>query len=236
MLLDQFPRNAFRGTPRMYATDALARAGRGRRDRGRPRPRRSSRSCSSSSTCRSAIPRTWPTRSARSRSPGASGSPTCRTPSDTATSSGASAASRIAIRSSGAPCRRRSSDFSTKAATPGELLAAVMHRKKGAAAHAAALYFAPIFPYFRLNRRGKESPSYLTMSPTSAVFTFPFSHAYAPLRGPLRPSCSLGRAILRQAPRAIASTAPAAALAGRWLLCRASAHRMGSEKPLPPVP
>lgn len=26
LLLDQFPRNAFRGTPRMYATDALARA------------------------------------------------------------------------------------------------------------------------------------------------------------------------------------------------------------------
>lgn len=26
ILLDQFPRNAFRGTPRMYATDALARA------------------------------------------------------------------------------------------------------------------------------------------------------------------------------------------------------------------
>src|SRR5262245_24479556 len=25
LLLDQFPRNAFRGTPRMYATDALAR-------------------------------------------------------------------------------------------------------------------------------------------------------------------------------------------------------------------
>ena len=27
LLLDQFPRNAFRGTPRMYATDAAARAG-----------------------------------------------------------------------------------------------------------------------------------------------------------------------------------------------------------------
>src|SRR3954447_19963688 len=26
LLLDQFPRNAFRGTPRMYATDAQARA------------------------------------------------------------------------------------------------------------------------------------------------------------------------------------------------------------------
>jgi uncharacterized protein (DUF924 family) len=26
LLLDQFPRNAFRGTPRMYATDAMARA------------------------------------------------------------------------------------------------------------------------------------------------------------------------------------------------------------------
>jgi uncharacterized protein (DUF924 family) len=26
LLLDQFPRNAFRGTPRMYASDALARA------------------------------------------------------------------------------------------------------------------------------------------------------------------------------------------------------------------
>lgn len=26
ILLDQFPRNAFRGTPRMYATDAMARA------------------------------------------------------------------------------------------------------------------------------------------------------------------------------------------------------------------
>ena len=25
VLLDQFPRNAFRGTPRMYATDAVAR-------------------------------------------------------------------------------------------------------------------------------------------------------------------------------------------------------------------
>ena len=25
LLLDQFPRNAFRGTPRMYATDAMAR-------------------------------------------------------------------------------------------------------------------------------------------------------------------------------------------------------------------
>ena len=40
LLLDQFPRNAFRGTPRMYATDAKARAIGRRRYRCRSRPRR----------------------------------------------------------------------------------------------------------------------------------------------------------------------------------------------------
>ena len=66
LLLDQYPRNAFRDTPRMYATDAMARnvadqaiaAGHDRAV--------AERSGACSSICRSAIPRRWPTRSAAS--------------------------------------------------------------------------------------------------------------------------------------------------------------------------
>ena len=62
LLLDQFPRNAFRGTPRMYATDAAARriaaaaidAGHDRRCRP---------SCGRFSICPLAIPKIWPIRS-----------------------------------------------------------------------------------------------------------------------------------------------------------------------------
>ena len=62
LLLDQFPRNAFRDTPRMYDTDAW-------RARWRDaaiaagHDRRSTSDCRSSSICRSVIPRTSPTRS-----------------------------------------------------------------------------------------------------------------------------------------------------------------------------
>jgi hypothetical protein len=66
LLLDQFPRNAFRGTPRMYRTDAMAREtaaaaiGAGLDRASMPR-------CGSSSVCRLAIRKIWTTRNARSR-------------------------------------------------------------------------------------------------------------------------------------------------------------------------
>ena len=57
ILLDQFPRNSFRGTPRMYATDARRARSRTRRSR----PATTARflpSCACSSLCRSATRRT----------------------------------------------------------------------------------------------------------------------------------------------------------------------------------
>jgi hypothetical protein len=84
ILLDQFPRNAFRGS-----------------------------SCISPS----GIPRNWPTRSARSLSQRALASPIFRTRNGIATSCSASADFLTAIRSSDAPCARKSRAISTRAAT-----------------------------------------------------------------------------------------------------------------------
>ena len=100
VLLDQFPRNAFRGTPRMYApTRWLARSRIAQSKRGTTAR---SMSSSSFSICRSVIPRTWPTRSDPWPSRAASESRTSHMPKGTATLSVGSAASRIATPSSGA--------------------------------------------------------------------------------------------------------------------------------------
>ena len=100
VLLDQFPRNSFRGTPRMYATDAAARrladaaiaAGHDRFAGGG--------AAESSSICRSGTPKIWPTRIAPSSSAAVSVGATWRKRSTTATSCGGSAVSRTATRSS----------------------------------------------------------------------------------------------------------------------------------------
>ena len=103
ILLDQFPRNAFRGTPRMYATDAW------RAQIATPRSPpattvRRHRSCRCSSICRSGTRRDLADqeRAVELCAPPRA-SPTRRMPSTTATSCGASAASRTATRSSAAP-------------------------------------------------------------------------------------------------------------------------------------
>ncbi len=64
LLLDQYPRNAFRGTPRMYASDAQARRW-AERALGQGLDRQVGTRCGCSSTCRSPMPRTLPTRIAR---------------------------------------------------------------------------------------------------------------------------------------------------------------------------
>ena len=102
ILLDQFPRNAFRGTPRMYATDALAREAADAAIARRSRSRASRRRCGFFSVCRSAIRKLWPTRTAASRSPKAWVSPARAARSTTARSCAGSAASRTATRSSDA--------------------------------------------------------------------------------------------------------------------------------------
>ena len=63
ILLDQFPRNAFRGTARMYATDERRPAHRPRRSL-RATTGVSTRRCGCSSICRSPTRRAWPTRTA----------------------------------------------------------------------------------------------------------------------------------------------------------------------------
>ena len=99
LLLDQFPRNAFRGTPRMYATDALARESPLRPSLpamtgGRAELQRSS-------TCPSATPRASPTRTDRSARR-ALGEPNLSHANRIATSSAVSGGSLTATRFSGA--------------------------------------------------------------------------------------------------------------------------------------
>jgi Bacterial protein of unknown function (DUF924) len=97
LLLDQFPRNAFRGTPRMYASDTQARAvadiaiavG---------HDRQVSPELRDSSTCRSVIPKSLPIRIAPSGCFGSLARPRSRMPSGTATSSAALGAFPTAIR------------------------------------------------------------------------------------------------------------------------------------------
>jgi Bacterial protein of unknown function (DUF924) len=93
LLLDQFPRNAFRGTPRMYCTDLIAREVARAAIGGTTAS--FTRHCSSSSTSPSVIQKTWPTKSDRSRSTGALVSRICLMRNGTATSSDGLGASRI---------------------------------------------------------------------------------------------------------------------------------------------
>ena len=67
ILLDQFPRNMFRGDARAFATDPLARAVTAGAHRPRLRQRRCRRTCAAFSICRSSIRKTSPTRNAASR-------------------------------------------------------------------------------------------------------------------------------------------------------------------------
>lgn len=108
ILLDQYPRNAFRGSDRMYATDTLARivadAALDRRTTARSIP-----NCAGSSTCPSPIPSISRIRSDRSLS-----APTCQSPGRrihvaTATSLLASVGSRTATRFLAARRRARKS-------------------------------------------------------------------------------------------------------------------------------
>jgi hypothetical protein len=66
LLLDQFPRNAFRGTPRMYITDVIARRSLARLLR-QGTTALFTKHCSSSSTFPSVIRENWHTKSDRSR-------------------------------------------------------------------------------------------------------------------------------------------------------------------------
>ena len=117
LLLDQFPRNAFRGTPRMYDTDALARriasaaiaAG---HDRAVPADAQAFHLSAVRPFRRYGRP--GPLGCAQ---PAAWASLISRMPKATATSSGASGASRIATRSWGGPPRRTSNASSTRAAS-----------------------------------------------------------------------------------------------------------------------
>lgn len=96
LLLDQLPRNAFRGTPRMYASDAAAR-----RIAAEPSPPTMTGGCppssGNSSTFPSRIPKISPTRTGPSNCAGLSDIRTRRIPNAIATSSCVSAAFRIAI-------------------------------------------------------------------------------------------------------------------------------------------
>ena len=65
LLLDQIPRNVFRGSAHAYATDRAGAPLRRGCGRAGLRYRGSTRRCGCSSTCRSSIPRTSPTRSVR---------------------------------------------------------------------------------------------------------------------------------------------------------------------------
>ena len=67
IVLDQFPRNMFRGDARTFAADPLARAVADARARARLRPAGAARRNGSSSICRSSIPSRWPTRSDAAR-------------------------------------------------------------------------------------------------------------------------------------------------------------------------
>lgn len=120
LLLDQFPRNCFRGTPRMFATDAAALAAANAAiEAGHDRaidpslrlflylPFEHSESA-------------WPIRTARLHSLRRSARSFSLTLRSTGRSSGASGGFRIATPSSGARRRRRSSASWTKAVSPAE--------------------------------------------------------------------------------------------------------------------
>ncbi len=64
IVLDQFPRNMFRGDARAFAADRGRARGRRPRARARLRPAGSGHASGCSSICRSSIPRRWPIRSA----------------------------------------------------------------------------------------------------------------------------------------------------------------------------
>src|SRR3954470_14522445 len=66
IVLDQFPRNMFRGTSQAFASDAQARDV-ARHAIARVQIKGSNRSCSNSSTCPSCIPSTCPTNCTASR-------------------------------------------------------------------------------------------------------------------------------------------------------------------------
>jgi len=111
ILLDQYPRNAFRWTSRMYSTDAAARR---LADAAIAASRRTYRG---SFICPSVTPKTWPTRTAPSSFVAASVDETSPKLSTTATSCGGSAVSRIATRFSAGRRRRRNRSTSPAAAT-----------------------------------------------------------------------------------------------------------------------
>jgi len=122
LLLDQFPRNAFRGTPRMYATDAMARDVADR--------------AILAGLDKSVDPqiRTFvylPFGHSENLADQERSVALSRTQRVITTSSRASAASRIATPFSGARCGRRNRTTSTRAATPVEAAGrqAAMHRR-----------------------------------------------------------------------------------------------------------
>ena len=93
ILLDQYPRNAFRGTAHMYATDGLALHF-ARQAEALSKPR-----CACFFACRSRTQKTRPTRTSRFGSMPAWAARPKRTPSATATSLAASVVFRTAIQS-----------------------------------------------------------------------------------------------------------------------------------------
>ena len=97
ILLDQFPRNMFRGNARAFATDPLARAVADRAI-ARASIKRLTRRCGNSSVCRSCIPNLFPIRIGRCVFTRRSATPTYRsTLSLIATSSRSSDGFRIEI-------------------------------------------------------------------------------------------------------------------------------------------
>ena len=116
IVLDQFPRNMFRGDRRAYETDGLARSVADRAI-GRGFDRQASHAERQFFICRSNTRKTSPIRNAASRSRAATATMSSRnTPSDMPTSSVASGGSRTATRRWAAPPGRRSRPSSTPAA------------------------------------------------------------------------------------------------------------------------
>ena len=109
-LLDQFPRNVFRGTRRMYATDAAALSVARAAMTGTSIP-----ICGSCSICRSHIRNRRRTRNALSRCAALLAGKAGPMPKVTATSSSGSAASLTAIRSSDARRAKRNGASSMRA-------------------------------------------------------------------------------------------------------------------------
>lgn len=132
IVLDQFPRNMFRGDRRAYETDGVARSVADRAiGRGFDRQVSYHMSSASSSICHSSTRKISPIRNAASRSRAATATMSSRnTPSNTPTSSVASGGSRTATRRWAAPPGRRSRPSSMAAGLRADRIACAKARAR----------------------------------------------------------------------------------------------------------